>query len=63
MYVCAPTAFLLHCETFLAITTVRRLRSAVLFVSEMSGSFRNRQSAIERLGCCAEGAHPDVLPE
>ena len=51
VYACAPSVFLLHCETFLAITTVRKLRSAVLFVSEMSGSFRNRHSAIERLGC------------
>ena len=63
MYVCAPTAFLLLCETFLAVTTVRKLRSAALFFGEMSGCFRNRYSAIERLGCGVEGAHPDVLPD
>ena len=62
MYVCAPTAFLLLCETFLAVTTVRRLRSAALFFGEMSGCFGNRHSAIERLGCRAERDHPDVLP-
>lgn len=44
MYVCAPTAFLLHCETFLAITTVRRVRSAALFVGGTSGSFKNRHN-------------------
>ena len=62
VYACAPTVFLLHCETFLAITTVRKLRSAALFVGGMSGSFRNRHSAVERLGCGVEGAYPDGLP-
>jgi len=37
MYVKAPRAFLLHCETFLAITTVLRLRSAALFVGGIFG--------------------------
>ena len=40
----SPRAFLVHCDTFRAITAGRNARSARLFVGSIAGSSRNRTS-------------------